>query len=134
MIFVIFCKKKKKKLRLQLIKEYTSRKCACKEDREREKGRERKEDIDREDKYNYSQIQAFIFVSCILRRKENDKRNKDEYKRKNLLINANYKDAHIIYTHIHICIYMCTCVKPVQAGYICTYIHIYKEYMYNSIY
>lgn len=41
------------------------------------------------------------------------------------MINANYKDAHIIYIHIHICIYMCTYVKPVKQDiYVHTYIYI----------
>lgn len=70
--------------------------------RKREKGRERKEEIDREDKYNYSQIQAFIFVSCILRRKENDKRNKDEYKRKKSIDKRELKGCTYIYTHTYI--------------------------------
>lgn len=41
-------------------------------------------------KYN-SQIQAFIFVSCILRRKEKVKKRREE----NILINARITGMHI---------------------------------------
>lgn len=91
MIFVIFCKKKK--LTLRLIKEYTSRKCPCKAKREREGAKGKKKKIEKINIIIHRYKHLFL-CHAFYEGKKIDKGNTDEYKRKNLLINANYKGMH----------------------------------------